>query len=53
MAVLSEIMQATYILPGHFDWLDLLCYFSPLIVLLTLKTLTICITPKKTYHLLR
>lgn len=32
LGTVSEIMQAFHILPGHFDWLDLLCYILPFLL---------------------
>ena len=39
IAVLSEFLQLCSILPGSFDWMDVLCYSMPLILLLTINTI--------------
>ena len=42
--VVSELLQGIYVLPGVFDWTDLLCYATPLVLLyiyVIIKNLTI------------
>lgn len=49
IALISEFMQLTSIMPGQFDWWDVMCYSFPLIILITIKTVKIC-TKRKSYQ---
>lgn len=42
IALISELLQLTSLMPGHFDLWDVVCYSLPLIILITLKTVEIC-----------
>ena len=42
IALISEVMQLTSIMPGQFDLWDVVCYSLPLIILITIKTIKIC-----------
>lgn len=48
IAVISEFMQLLTFVHGRFDWIDILCYIIPTLILLTTKQTTLCI--KKTYY---
>ena len=37
IAMFSEFFQLFSILPGYFDWRDVMCYTMPLIILITIK----------------
>ncbi|MBR5719975.1 MAG: hypothetical protein IKX38_03080 [Bacteroidales bacterium] len=52
IALILEFMQLTAIIPGHFDWWDVVCYSLPLIILITITIVKIC-TRKKSYHSLQ
>lgn len=52
IALISEFMQLTSIMPGQFDLWDVLCYSLPLIILILIKTVKIC-TRKKSYQSLQ
>ena len=52
IALISEIMQLTPLMPGRFDWCDVICYSLSLFILITIKTVKIC-TRKKTYQSLQ
>lgn len=52
IALISEVMQLTSIMPGQFDLWDVVCYSLPLIMLIIIKTIKIC-TRKKSYQSLQ
>ena len=49
IALISEFMQLISIIPGQFDWWDVVCYSLPLIILTTIIIIEIC-TRKKSYQ---
>ena len=49
IALISEFMQLTSMMPGQFDLWDVVCYSLPLIILITIKTVKIC-TRRKSYR---
>lgn len=49
IALISEFMQLTSIMPGQFDWYDIVCYSMPINIMITIKIIKIC-TRKKSYQ---
>lgn len=48
IALISEFMQLASIIPGHFDWWDVVCYSIPLNLIIIKQIVKVC-TRKKSY----
>ena len=52
IALISEFMQFASIIPGQFDWWDVVCYSIPLNMMISIQIVKIC-TRKKSYQALQ